>query len=113
MNKFHLYVTTLRKRQFKNTSKLCKLLSVDKSLWRKIERGINPPPKRSLLKKFCHLVLALSYEETHLYALAKRWEPHADTNTANHVLLDHHSKSEWKEAILEQNKPDYPHKYWK
>ncbi len=110
--KFHLYLTTLRKKVFKDTGKLCKLLKMEKNMWRKIERGINPPPRRTLLKRFCQLVHALSYEENQLFSLAKRWEPHEDTNTCNHLL--NHSKitPEWSDAILEQNKPDYEHKYW-
>ena len=88
------------------------MLGVSKEVWRKIERGINPPPRKSLLRKFCLLVCALSYEENQLYSLAKRWEPHKDTDTANHQLLDSTAKPEWKEAILEQNRPDYSHKYW-
>ena len=81
-------------------------------MWRKLERGINPPPRRPVLRKFCLLVHALFYEETQLYSLAKRWEPHRDTDTANHQLLDSAAKPEWREAIMEQNRPDYPHKYW-
>ena len=88
------------------------MLGVSKDLWRKLERGINPPPRRSVLRKFCLLVHALTYEENQLYGLAKRWEPHRDTDTANHQLLDSTAKPEWKEAILEQNRPDYSHKYW-
>lgn len=112
MNKFHTYLAHLRKKQFSNTDKFCKILGIDKKVWRKIERGINPPPRRSVLKKFCNLVYALSYEETQLYELARRWEPHKDTNTANHLLLDEDSKPEWRTAILNENTPDYEHKYW-
>jgi hypothetical protein len=88
------------------------MLGVSKEVWRKIERGINPPPRKSLLKKFCLLVGVLSYEENQLYSLAKRWGPHEDTDTANHQLLDSTTKPEWREAMLAQNRPDYHHKYW-
>ena len=111
--KFHLYLKELRQRRFKDTHKLCLMLGVSKGMWRKLERGINPPPRRSILRKFCVFVNVLSYEENQLYSLAKRWEPHEDTNTANHILIDSQSKPEWKEALMEQNRPDYAHKYWK
>jgi len=88
------------------------MLGVSKDMWRKIERGINPPPKRSVLRKFCLLVNALSYEENQLYSLAKKWEPHEDTNTGNHDLLDRDTDPKWVEVILKENTPDYEHKYW-
>ena len=65
--KFHLYLRELRQRRFKDTRKLCLMLGVSKDMWRKLERGINPPPRRSILRKFCILVNALSYEENQLY----------------------------------------------
>ena len=111
--KFYLYLRELRQRRFKDTRKLCLMLGVSKDMWRKLERGINPPPRRSILRKFCILVNALSYEENQLYTLARRWEPHEDTNTANHILMDSRSKPEWKKALMDQNRPDYTHKYWK
>ena len=89
------------------------MLGVQKDMWRKLERGVNPPPRRSLLRKFCILVNVLSYEENQLYALARRWEPHKDTNTANHNLIDASTKPEWQQVLIEQNRPDYDHKYWK
>ena len=110
--KFHIYLKELRKRRFADTKKLCVMLGVSKDMWRKIERGINPPPKRSVLRKFCLLVNVLSYEENQLYSLAKRWGPHEDTHTANHQLLNSTDKPEWREAMMEQNRPVYPHKYW-
>jgi len=110
---FHLYLKQLRIKRFKDTMKMCIMLGVSKEMWRKIERGINPPPRKSILRKFCMLVNALSYEESQLYALARRWKPHADTNTANHILLDPKSSIEWREAMMEQNRPDYEHKYWR
>jgi len=109
MNKFHTYLTELRSRQFKDLRKLCLILGIEKNMWRKIERGINPPPRKALLKKFCNLVYALSYEETQLYALARRWEPHKDTNTYNHILSHTGMNVDWEDAIME---PDYEHKYW-
>jgi len=112
MNKFHTYLTELRSRQFKDLRKLCLILGIEKNMWRKIERGINPPPRKALLKKFCNLVYALSYEETQLYALARRWEPHKDTNTYNHILSHTGMNVDWEDAIMDQNTPDYEHKYW-
>ena len=116
---FYSYLKELRIKRFKDAKKICVMLGIDKSVWRKIERGINPPPRKSILRKFCILVNALSYEENQLYALARRWKPHADTNTENHILLDPKSRAidfpsiqEWREVIMEQNRPDYEHKYW-
>ena len=91
---------------------MCVMLGVSKDMWRKLERGINPPPRRAVLKKFCTLVHALSYEENQLYALARKWQPHQDTNTANHRLMTNNINAEWVEALILQNTPDYEHKYW-
>lgn len=113
--KFHLYLKQLRSVRFKDTKKLCMMLGVSKQEWRKIERGINPPPRRSLLNKFCVLTAILSYEKAQLFALARKWKPHADTNTDNHILLDPKSRAidfpsiqEWREAMIKENTPDYP-----
>ena len=110
--RFHIYLKELRMRRFKDTLKMCAMLGVPKDTWRKIERGINPPPKKSVLKKFCVLVSALSYEEAQLFALARKWEPHKDTNSGHHNLLDKNSNSEWIEAMTQENQPDYRHKHW-
>ena len=110
--KFHLYLKQLRVKRFKDTKKMCIMLGISKDIWRKIERGINPPPRRSVLSKFCVLVAALSYEQAQLFALARQWEPHTDTNSGNHSLLDKNSNSEWIEAMTQENTPDYGHKYW-
>ena len=110
--KFYEYLKHLRIKQFKDTKKMCVMLGVPKEIWRKIERGINPPPKVSVLRKFCVLVAALSYEQTQLFALAKRWEPHTDANSGHHNLLDENSNSEWVDAMTQENTPDYEHKYW-
>ena len=110
--RFHIYLKQLRMKRFKDTKKMCTMLGVTKDMWRKVERGINPPPRRSLLRKFCILTAALSYEEAQLFALAREWEPHTDTNSGNHNLLDKNSSSEWIEAMTEENRPDYEHKYW-
>ena len=91
---------------------MCIMLGVSKDVWRKIERGINPPPRRSILNKFCVLTATLSYEQAQLFALARKWKPHADTNSGSHALLDKNSSSEWIEAMTEENTPDYEHKYW-
>jgi len=110
--KFHLYLKQLRSVRFKDTKKLCMMLGVSKEEWRKIERGIIPPPRRSVLNKFCVLTAALSYEQAQLFALARQWEPHTDTNSGHHSLLDENSSSEWIEAITQENSPDYEHKHW-
>ena len=81
-------------------------------MWRKLERGINPPPKRILLSRFCLLANVKEYEKNQLYALAKRWEPHKDENTQKHNLWNENLGAEWLEALLEENTPDYPNKYW-
>ena len=109
---FHQYLKQLRIKRFKDTRKMCIMLGISKDVWRKIERGINPPPQRSVLKKFCVLVAALSYEQAQLFALARKWEPHEDTNSGNHTLLNKNSSSEWIEAMTQENTPDYEHKYW-
>ena len=116
---FHSYLKQLRSVRFKDTKKLCMMLGVSKEEWRKIERGINPPPRRSILNKFCVLTATLSYEQAQLFALARKWKPHADTNTDNHILLDPKSRAidfpsiqEWREAMIKENTPDYEHKYW-
>jgi len=109
---FHQYLRELRARRFKDTQKMCVMLGVPKQIWRKIERGINPPPRRSVLSKFCVLVHALSYEQAQLFALARKWKPHLDTYSASHTLLDKNSSREWKEALVKENMPDYEHKYW-
>ncbi len=109
---FSVYIKEHRLKYFKDLNKFSKILGVEKSMWRKIERGINPPPRKSLLKKFASLTYMLSYEEAQMYQLAKRWTPSKDTNTANHVLLSEYSKAEWRDAMIEENTPDYEHKYW-
>ena len=110
--RFHIYLKQLRIKRFKDTRKMCVMLGVTKSMWRKIERGINPPPKTSILKKFCFLVAALSYEQAQLFALARKWEPHEDSYSGNHDLLDKNSNPEWIQAMTQENTPDYEHKYW-
>ena len=109
---FHTYLKELRIKRYTDTKKLCIMLGVSKDVWRKVERGINPPPQRTILKKFCLLVHALSYEQNQLFALARKWEPHKDTNTINHTLINKESNSDWIEAIVRENRPDYEHKYW-
>ena len=110
--KFHTYIKEIRLKYFKDLTKFSKILGVEKTMWRKVERGINPPPKRSLLKRFANLTHMLSYEEAQLQELARRWEPSPDTNTNNHILLSDASKAEWRQALLEENTPDYEHKFW-
>ena len=109
---FHDYLKQLRMKRFKDTKKMCIMLGVSKEEWRKIERGINPPPRRTVLNKFCVLTAALGYEQAQLFALARKWEPHADTNSGHHTLLNKDSNSEWVEAMTQENTPDYEHKYW-
>ena len=110
--KFNEYVKQQRIKYFKNLEKFCKIIGVEKSMWRKIERGINPPPKRTLLKKFANLTHMLGYEEAQMYQLAKRWIAAEDTNTGNHILLSEYSKAEWRQALVQENTPDYEHKFW-
>ena len=110
--KFHIYLKELRCRKFSDTRKMCIILGVTKGVWRKLERGINPPPQKTVLKKFCILVNALSYEQAQLFELARKWEPHKDTNSGHHSLLNKNSNSEGKEAMTKENKPDYEHRHW-
>ena len=109
---FNEYLKHLRIKRFRDTKKMCAMLGVSKDAWRKIERGINPPPRRSVLSKFCVLTAALSYEQAQLFELARRWKPHIDSNSGNHTLLDKNSSPEWIDAITQENTPDYEHKYW-
>ena len=110
--KFHLYLNQLRRQRFKDTKRMCIMLGLTKDTWGRIERGINRPPRQTVLKKFCVLVAALSYEQAQLFALARKWEPHEDTNSGNHSLLNRDSNPEWVDAMTQENTPDYEHKYW-
>ena len=110
--KFHKYIREFRLKYFKDLKKFSIILGVDQSVWRKIERGINPPPKKTLLRKFARLTNMFVYEEQQMYSLARRWEPSPDTNTTNHILLSDASKVEWRDALIEENTPDYEHKFW-
>ena len=110
--KFHLYITELRKKRFKTITKLSKLLNIDYQVWRKIERGINPPPRKTLLSKFCNLVLAKEYEKSQLFELARRWQPHPHTNTTMHNLYHEGLEPSWVQAVVKENTPDYEHKFW-
>ena len=110
--KFNEYVKQYRLKYFKNLDKFSKILGVEKAMWRKVERGINPPPRKTLLKKFAGLTHMLEYEEAQMYELARRWTPSEDTNTGNHVLLSEYSKAEWRDALIKENTPDYEHKFW-
>lgn len=110
--KFHEYLVELRKRKYQNITKLAKQLKIDYQMWRKIERGINPPPRRSLLTQFCNIALTKEYEKNQLFALARRWEPHPNTNTTKHNLYHEGLNPQWVEAVIKENTPDYPHKYW-
>ena len=110
--KFNEYVKQQRLKYFKDLAKFSKILGVEKIMWRKVERGINPPPRKTLLKKFALLTNMLTYAEAQMYELARRWEPSPDTNTNNHLLLSDTSKVEWKDALIKENTPDYEHKFW-
>lgn len=110
--KFNEYVKQQRLKYFKDLGKFSKILGVEKVMWRKIERGINPPPRKTLLRKFAILTNMFTYEESQMYELARRWQPHPDTNTNNHLLLSDNSKVEWKDALIKENTPDYEHKFW-
>ena len=111
--KFNVYVKEQRMKYFKDLDKFSKILGVKKSMWRKIERGINPPPKKTLLRKFALLTNMFAYEEAQMYAYARRWQPSDDTNTGNHTLINSNSPIEWKQRMIEENSPDYEHRYWK
>lgn len=111
--KFNEYVKEKRLKRYKHLDKFAKLLGVEKTMWRKIERGINPPPRKSLLKKFAQLTNMFVYEESQMYELAKRWEPSPDTYTTNHLLLSENSKLDWRDALLKENTPDYPNNKFK
>lgn len=112
MNKFHIYIKSLRSREFTSIEKLAKILKIKHGMWRKIERGINPPPSKLILEKFCLLVKLKEYEKNQLYALAKKWTPHPYTNTIKHSLYHTGLEPRWVDAIIEENTPDYEHKYW-
>ena len=110
--KFNEYIKQYRLKYFKNLDKFSKILGVEKAMWRKVERGINPPPRKTLLKKFAGLTYMLEYEEAQMYELARRWTPSEDTNTGNHILLSEYSKAKWRDALIKENTPDYEHKFW-
>ena len=119
---FHKYLKDLRVKHTSNTRKLSIILKVKHTAWSKIERGINPPPKPSVLKLFSRLVQARSYEEVELFALAKRWKPSKNTNRPHELLvppaeaipiLGEREYNRRMEAAYEANKPDYEHKHYK
>ncbi len=119
---FHTYLKQLRVRYTTNTRKLCMILKVPHATWSKIERGINPPPKPSILKQFTRIVGAKSYEENQIVALAKRWKPSRETNCPHSLLLPpdsaipvlgEHEYSRRVEAAMEANKPDYEHRHFR
>ena len=72
---FHTYPKDLGLRYTTDTLKLSALLNFPHSSWNKVERGINPPPKPSILKKFALITMAKKYEETQLFVLAKHLKP--------------------------------------
>lgn len=118
---FHEYLKELRSRRFSDTNKLSKLLKVSRTMWQKVESGINPPPRKSLLVNFCQLVLCREYERNQLFALARRWGPSNKTNTPHHVItpslesmkqMRPEEYRRWYDAAIEANTPDYPNKYW-
>ena len=49
--KLNQYVKEYRLKYFKNLDKFTKIIGVGKTMWRKIERGINPPPKKNSIEK--------------------------------------------------------------
>ena len=118
---FHEYLKELRSKKFADTSKISKLLKVSRNMWQKIESGINPPPRKSLLVDFCRIVLCKEYEKNQLFALAKKWKPSNKTHTPKHVItpaleLMKQMKPEeykrWYDAAIAENPPDYNNKYW-
>ncbi len=56
--KFHTHLKDLLLRYTNDTRKLSVLLNFPHSSRNKIERGINPPPKPSILKKFALIIMA-------------------------------------------------------
>ena len=119
---FHNYLRDLRVRYTSNTRKLGMILKVKHTAWSKIERGINPPPKASILKLFARVVQTKSYEEVELFALAKRWKPSPNTNRPHELLvppaeaipiLGEREYNRRMEAAYEANRPDYEHKHYK
>ncbi len=98
------------------------ILKIPHATWSKIERGINPPPKLSVLKHFSLIVGAKKYEETEMVALAKRWKPSPQTNCPHELLLPPAEsiallgECEYNrrvEAALEANTPDYEHRHFR
>ena len=119
---FHKYLKDMRVRYTSNTRKLCLILKLPHTAWSKIERGINPPPKPTILKLFSRVVQCKSYEEVELFALAKRWKPSPNTNRPHELLvppaeaisiLGEREYNRRMEASYEANKPDYQHKHYK
>ena len=119
--KFNVYLRELRSRKFPDTGKLSKLLKIDRNIWRKIETGINPPPRKNLLNKFCLLINCKDYEKNQLYALARKWQPSELTNTMHHTItptvelmkkIKPEEYRKWYDAAVQENTPDYEHKYW-
>ena len=118
---FHTYLKSLRLKHFSDTNKISKLLKIPRNMWRKIEKGINPPPRKSLLIEFCRFVYCKDYEKNQLFTLARRWQPSPHTNTVNEILspsielmkkMKPEEYRKWHSAAIEANTPDYPHKYW-
>ena len=62
---FHTFLKDLRLRHTTYTRKLSVLLFIPHSSSYKVERGINPPPKPSILKKFAIITMAKKYEEVY------------------------------------------------
>ena len=119
---FHKYLKDMRVRYTSNTRKLCVILKLPHTAWSKIERGINPPPKPTILKLFSRVVQCKNYEEVELFALAKRWKPSPNTNRPHELLvpsaevisvLGEREYNRRMEASYEANKPDYQHKHYK
>ena len=118
---FHTYLKSLRLRRFSDTNKISKLLKISRNMWRKVEKGINPPPRKSVLIEFCRFVLCRDYEKNQLFALARRWKPSPKAHTLDTLLspsaemmrlMKPQEYRKWEDAALEANTPDYPHKYW-
>ena len=118
---FHTYLKDLRLRYTTDTRKLSVLLNFPHSSWIKVERGINPPPKASILKKFSLITMAKKYEETQLLVLAKHWKPSFKTNHPHELLMppkksinvigeiDYHRRVD---AAFEANRQDYTHQFY-
>ncbi len=119
--KFNDYLKELRSRRFPDTNKITKLLKFREESLEKNREWNQSATTKACTKKFCILVNCKIYEQNQLFALAKKWKPSPLTNTMNNILtpsvelMKHYKPDEyklWYEAAIQENTPDYQHKYW-